>query len=394
MNDFLTGEIDKQKKIRLRKIIILAIIMLIFISMIILTIIYIYNMRFREWCDNNVLRKEIYEENTKYVEIDRNENAQVFAYDKYICILRKKTLEFYNKLGTQVGKIDLDINKAAFALAGRYMAICEENGHKFYLISGKEKIFENQVEANITQINVSKSGYVSVVMSNASYKSIVKVYNKDGKEIFQTKLVTSRIADVSISQDSKYLALAEIDITGIIIKSSIQIISIELAQKNPEQAIIYKYEAPTGKLILNIEYQEKDKLICMYEDEIDMLENETNTQLLKVKNKNLAFMTINNNNKIITLEEISIGEYSSNTTVNILNSVTKKTIKYNVRDVAKSIATSENRIAINVGSELHIIDTNGFLLKRYISNTEINNVVMTDSLVGIIYRDKIRIINL
>ena len=60
----------------------------------------------------------------------------------------------------------------------------------------------------------------------------------------------------------------------------------------------------------------------------------------------------------------------------------------------KSIKTSDNKIAINFGTELHIIDKNGILLKKYISETEINDIVMTDALVGIVYKDKIQIINL
>ena len=57
------------------------------------------------------------------------------------------------------------------------------------------------------------------------------------------------------------------------------------------------------------------------------------------------------------------------------------------------IKTSDNKIAINFGTELHIINKNGILLRKYISDTEINDIVMTDALVGIVYKDKIQIIN-
>ena len=122
------------------------------------------------------------------------------------------------------------------------MAISEEDGQKFYLICGKEKLFESSVEGEILQINVSRSGYVSIIISNASYKSIVEIFNKSGKEVFRTNLVTSRVVDVSISQDGKYLAIAELDLSGIIIQSSIQIISMEMAQTKPAEAMLYKYE--------------------------------------------------------------------------------------------------------------------------------------------------------
>ena len=222
-----------------------AAILLLIIAIMIVISIYFFNLEFRNWCDENVLSKELLEEDTRVIELDGDENTQVYAYDKYICVFRKKTLEFYNKVGTQVDKIELDINNAVFSSAGRYLAICEENGQKFYLISGREKIYENQIEGNITQINVSRNGFVSVVMSNTSYKSIIDVYDRSGKEIFKTNLVTARVADVSISQDSKYLAIAEVDLPGIIISSSIQIVSMELAQTNPKEAIIVKSIALT-----------------------------------------------------------------------------------------------------------------------------------------------------
>ena len=394
MKDFWAEELQNQQKGKIQKYIILAIILLIIIAIMVLISIYFLNAEFRNWCDQNVFRKEILQEKTDYIEIDGDENTQVYAYDKYICIFRKKTLEFYNKVGTKVHEIELDINKAVFTSAGRYMAICEENGPKFYLICGKEKIFENEVEGNIMQIKVSRSGYVSVVISNISYKSIIDVYDRSGKEIFKTNLVTSRVADISISQDSKYLAIAEVDLSGIIISSSIQIVSMELAQENPQDAILYKYEAPTDKLIMNVEYQEKNQLICMYNDSIEILKDKTSTQIIKIEDAKLAFMTIQLNNRIALLQEISTGEYTADTKARIVNPETNKEKQYISKDVAKAITTSENKIAINFGTELHIISKNGILLKKYISELEMNDIVMAEGLIGVVYKDKIHIINL
>ena len=394
MKDFWAEELQNQRKGKLKKVILLVLIFLVIIAIMVLISIYLFNVEFRNWCDENVLKKELLQSDTKSIELDGDANTQVYAYDKYICVFRKKTLEIYNKVGTKVEEIEIDINKAVFTSAGRYMAICEENGQKFYLISGKEKIFENEIEGNITKIQVSRSGYVSVVISDTSYKSIIDVYNRSGKEIFKTNLVTARIADICMSQDSKYLAIAEVDISGIIISSSIQIVSMELAQTNPQEAIIYKYEAPTDKLIMNIEYQENNRLICMYNDSIELLQDKSSNQLKKLENQKLAFMTIELNNRIALLEEVSTGEYTADTKVKIINPETLKEKEYMSKDVAKAITSSGEKIAINFGTELHIISKNGILLKKYISEKEINNIVMTEGLIGVVYKDKIQIINL
>ena len=196
-----------------------------------------------------------------------------------------------------------------------------------------------------------------------------------------------------ISQDSQYLAIAEVDLSGIIIKSSIQIVSIELAQTNTENAFVYKYDAPTGKLIMKIKYQEKNNLICMYNDSIDIFTENENKEFIKYEEKKLAYVTIDLNNRIALIEENSSGEYTSDINMKILNPRNNKMKQYMTSNVAKAILNSENKIAINFGTELHIVNTNGILVKKYKSNSEINNVVMTDNLVAIVYSDNIAIIN-
>lgn len=394
MKDFWAEELQNQRRGKLKKLAILITFIIIVIAFLVLIAVYMLNMGFRRWCDDNILIKEVLEEDAKTIELDSNENAKVYAYDKYICIFRKKTLEFYNRSGNKIDALEIDINNPVFVSAGDYIAISEEQGQKFYLICGREKLYENSIEGTINQINVNEGGYISIVLSNASYKSVVEIYDKSGKEVFKTNLVTSRVADVSISKDNKYLAIAEIDISGILIKSSIQIVSMELAQTNPKEAILYKYEAPTDKLIINIEYQDKGNLICLYNDAIEMLKDNQSTKIVDLNEQKTSFMTINLKNRIAILEEISTGEYTSDTDVKIINPVTLKQREYIGNDVAKSIYTYENKIAINFGAELHIIDTNGILLKKYISTTEINDVVISKDLVGVIYRDKIQIINI
>ena len=65
-----------------------------------------------------------------------------------------------------------------------------------------------------------------------------------------------------------------------------------------------------------------------------------------------------------------------------------------VNAVTKEIYTYGNMIALNLGTEVEFINTDGWLVKRYIANQEITNIVMSNNIAGIIYRDRIEIINL
>ena len=131
----------------------------------------------------------------------------------------------------------------------------------------------------------------------------------------------------------------------------------------------------------------------MFDDSIGILDGENYSELLKYENNKLAFVTIGLSNRVVLVEETSTGEYTSDTNVRIINPNNNKTKQYNTSNVAKAILTYSNKIALNFGTELHIIGTNGILIKKYKSNSEINDIVMTDNLVAIVYNDNIAIIN-
>ena len=49
---------------------------------------------------------------------------------------------------------------------------------------------------------------------------------------------------------------------------------------------------------------------------------------------------------------------------------------------------------MNLVGEVRIVNSNGWLLKCYKTSTEIKDIVMGESIIGIVYNNKIEIINL
>ena len=202
------------------------------------------------------------------------------------------------------------------------------------------------------------------------------------------------MVDISISKNNQYLAIAEVDMSGVLIQSSIRIIDILKAKTNPNDSIINTYTATLEKLITNIEYQNKERLICVYNDSINVIEDNNNHILQELENSKVTFASVELKNNIAIIEEKDEQEYNSNSCVNITNITKNKTKTYRTADIAKEVYAYENIIELNLGTELHIINTNGWLMKKYISEQEINKVVISNKIVGIIYRDKIEIVNL
>ena len=386
--------IKKERKINKKKIILIIILLLLIISLVSIFVVYCNNPEFREWSDKNILRKEIKQGNTISIEFNGENNSNVYAFDKYIIILENKILKIYNNLGTEEASITTEITNPIFDAAGKYLVVAEKNGKNIYLLEGKQLLWNNQIEGKISEVQINENGYVGIVISDISYKNIINIYNLEGKSLLKTYVASNNVVDISISKNNQFLAIAELDIIGVLIQSSIKIIDIEKAKTDPNNSIVNTYSAQVGKLITNIEYQNKEKLLCVYNDSINIIEENKDKSILELGNNKITFASIELKNNIVIIEEKETGEYASNSSVNITNITTNKVKNYETEEIAKEINTFQNLIALNLGTELHIINTNGWLMKKYISEQEINKVIISNKIAGVIYRDKIEIIDL
>ena len=384
---FPTQELNK------KKIISLVLICFIILVFIILGIIYTFNSSFRQFIDIYIFRKEVNSDKLPFIEIVSNEDQYFYAYDKYITVLNKNVLYTYTSSGQVYSQNDINITSPIFASNNKFLAIAENNGNNLFLISGTNIIWQNTIDGNISKINVNKNGYVSVIVSGTSYKSVVILYDSKGKELFKTYLSNNIAIDTDISNDNKYLSIAEIDYSGSIIKSMVKNISIEKASTDPTNSVVYNYTLKENTLLTNIKYNDKNKLICMCNDSIYLL-NISDFSDKKLKDlEGYEFIDINLKNSYLCSNSKSYG-FSSTSYINIFNVQNNSTNTYEFKGSIKSIYTNEDKIAINTGSEVHFISLNGWLSKKYNSYNEINNIIIGDTVAGIVYKNKIEIIEI
>lgn len=372
----------------------LSVIVLLVITFITLITLYVSNSQFREWIDVHILQKELERNDVAEIDFNSEANVEICAYDKYIGILSKNKFDIYNSSAKKESSLDIPINNVIFTNCNRFLGIAENGGQRVFLVSGQNLSWENKVEGNISKIVVNKNGYMAVAISDTSYKTIVSLYNPSGKELFKIFLSSTRVADISISNDNKYLALAEIDTSSSVIKSNIKIISIENAQTDTDNSIPYIHSAEPGKLLINLKYQDKNNLLCMYDNSIEMLQDKTNTEIINFADRKVSFASVEMSNGIAIIEEKNSGLFSADSEVTFMNIENKKENVYTTDNVAKEIYCCNDVLALNLGSEIHFVNKGGWLVKKYIAGQEISRVILSESLAGIIYRDKIEIVNL
>lgn len=388
---------NENKTINKKKIIGVCILIVIICLIIVAYAVYASNENFRNYVDMNILHKEISENNLKSIELEDYDNSNIFAYSKYIAILKDNSLKTYNASGKEESESKIEISNPIMNMSEKFLIIAEQNESKAYLLEDntiKWAKDSKAIEGSISRVCVNSSGYSAVILKGTAYKSVVVLYDETGNEVFKTYISSSIAVDISISEDNKFLSIAEVNISGTLIQSDIKVVSIAKAKENPKEAIVYTYNAPVNSLILDIKYQNKNNLVCEYDNEIHVIKNNDDTKLTDIdtQQEKITFYSIKLYNNVVKSVEENAGLLSTNTTIKIINSSTQKENTYKFDGVIKELYCYGNKIALNLGSEIHFIESNGWLIKKYVSNQEIRKIVMSDYLAGIVYRNKIEII--
>ena len=388
------NNLNKEKKINRNKIIITLIIIILIIIMAIFLITYMCSSSFRNWADMHLLMKIVTEGNSPTIEIDSDKNISVYAYDKYVAVLNDNKLNIDNSSAKKGATLDINISNPLFTANGKYLIVAEKGKEKIYLISGNKVLWNTNVDGEISKVSVNENGYVSVVCSGTTYKSVIIVFDQNGEQLFKTYIPNNTIIDSVISSDNKYLSFAEIDTTGTLIKSVVKTINIREVSNSSDIQNSFSYEMPTNVLIVNLKYQGSKNLMCMCNNGIYLL-SDGNTQLVmnfEEDSKNYTFAGINLINSIYEIEELSDGISNQSSNIKIINTGTQKNSNYSVDSIAKGTISSGDNIAINMGTEIYFINTKGWLKKKYVATEEIRNIVVSDRLAVIVFRDKIEIL--
>ncbi len=388
------NNLDSEKSLNKKKIIGFMITAVIIVLAITFSVVYACNKTFRNWADIHILMKSISEGSLSSIDIDVDEDVSVYAYDRYIAVLKDNKLNIYNSSGKSTVSLDINISTPVFTANGKYLAVAEKGKQKIYLISGTKTKWSNDIEGTISKVSVNENGYVSVICSGTTYKSVIIVFDQNGNQLIKSYIPSNSVIDSAVSSDNKYLSFAEIDTSGTLIKSTVKTIAVNDSNNSSEITPIYTYEMDTNLLITNLRYHGSKNLICMCNAGIYLL-SDGNTQMLmnfEEENKNYTFAGIDLINNIYEIEEVSDGIANQSSQIKIINTGTKKVNNYSINSIAKSTSSAGDNIAINLGTDIYFINTKGWLKKKYSANEEIRNIIVSDRIAAIVFRDKIEIL--
>ena len=379
----------KESKRLKRKFKITLVVMIIAILITIIAL-YMANSDFRKLIDVHILKKEIHENDAIQLKLDVEELSYVNVFNDNVITINGGVLTFYSNKGKEEENLDVILSSPISDTDDKYLVLGDKSGNKLYLINDKNIKWEKEVEGKISKVSVNKNGYVSVISVGNTSESDIAVFNEKGDNIFTYHLASTYAIDSDISRDNKYLAIAEVDYSGVSAKSQVKIISIDNVQKDKTKAIVHTYEGEAGDIITDLNYKDKDNAVCLFDSYIINITPEKNEKLYDISS-NTLFADVNLNKGYIKIEKESEKIFKSDYRLKISDLNNKEKL-YALEGNVKKLKANNDMMAIISGTTVEFVSDNGWLCKKYIGSKEIKDVYISKNTAAIVYKDRIDIV--
>lgn len=370
---------EKNKKMKIITFAIISTVVIIVIAN------YIANPEFRSYIDIKIFKKQITENTLPTIEINAEDNPVSFAYNDYIGVFSKNTFKIYNSKASEVNKLTINITNPLIETNGKNVVIAEKNGNKFYVINNTNLVWQGKVDGNILNVNINQNGYVSVITTNSTYTSIVVVFDSDGEELFKTFFRSTYAMCSAISTNNSYLAIGEIDYSGTVLKSNIRIMTMDDAK------LVHEYKRDNNNIITDIAYYDKENAVCAFTDEVAIVSPSKDSQIYKIS-KDTYFTDISMDGYLSVLEKQSSGLFSYKYNLKFIMLSSRNENLYILNSMPQKVVSNGKFITLNYGNVVDIVNQNGTLKKNYTSSQQIKDVIVGGSVIGVVYKDKIEIV--
>ena len=384
--------LDKFKERRKnRKMIKFTIITLIAIIILVFIALYMANKSFSSFIDTYILKKRISENDANSLTIDTDNLSLIYAYDKSLVVYSDGSINFYNTDAKQTGNIEMTLSKPIADSEDKYLTLADYGLQKVCLIKSNSLVWQKDIEGKISKVSVNKQGYVAVSVTGTTYESIVMLFNENGDLLF-SKYLSTYVIDVDISDDSKYIAIAEVDNSTILPVTKIEMVSVGLASTSSENATINTYEAESNKLLTGMNFQSKNVLVCSFEDYVLKMTDSSSDRLYEFSDLT-AYLEVDSRKGFVRIDKEESSVFKSDYRLKITNENNSEKV-YIIEGSIKSLVCKDNKIALNLGKEVQFIDNNGWLVKKFIGNQEVKSVLVSNKIGISVFKDKISIVNL
>ena len=306
-----------------------------------------------------------------------------------IITVSAKELNIYSKIGAKINTVSSISNTHMLDRDGEYSVIVANDLNTIYLYKNDNQISNFTIDYEIKSVSVNSNGYIAVIFIQNGYKSGVKVFSPSGNEQLTTYLANTNAIDCVISNDNKSLYIAEVDMSGIKIKSNIKIVDLSNVKKSSEKEDnMASCELEKDGLVFDIRESSKGLYISstngIYElDGLNVIK-----KICSYNEENVLYTSINGKYPIV-IERNKAGDM-------LLRIYKDQIIERVLDNVPQGIAVGNKRICLNMGDCIEVINEKGKMISKIdLSNKVVKMLIYRNGKnLAVVFRDKIEIFSI
>lgn len=185
-----------------------------------------------------------------HVDIEPGVSYQTAAYGKDVLFISGEGVRAYNTSGQEIWKIQSANTNPFIDISEKYLLLGELSGKTFSVYSGSKELRTCKLENNLISARLNKNGYVVLLCEEAGYRGMAAVQNLKGNEIFRWYSGEGYVIDAALSDDNRYLAVAQLMTNKEKVYSRVMFFDIEkneqISTEEREDCIIAKVQFSSG----------------------------------------------------------------------------------------------------------------------------------------------------
>jgi hypothetical protein len=337
----------------------------------------ISEVSFKEVCKSFFMGNKNKEKlKTREIKFDYSEHHVFSAYKGLVVECSKNSIRGLNDSNQEQWVEQINVNNPVLKVTGEYLLIGDLGGREIYFINGKSIKWNKEVNGNIINIDMTDEGYVSVVHETSGYKGMVTIFNRNGNEMLTRTVSDSFPMLAKVSPSGRRYILNSVNSQGIKAETNLSFGVMNLKQTTditPQKDKLFPFTwYLNGDLLFTVN---DASIMCYDQNGKEIWKNEF------IEKQVCCGDVLEGKYPVIALiEDDKSSSFSTGvkTRIMIYNKEGKENGENLIESKVKNIKTYSNRIAVNTGREIYILNSKGKLLDKIVSKTDVSELFFVD----------------
>lgn len=183
-----------------------------------------------------VINKNIDSQDAVQVELQTS-IEQILPFENEILVYSKGKIEIYNNYGKNTTTILLeDTIDADISTAGEYIQVLNKDKNMVYVYKNKYEVARIKLDGKIYSGTINSNGTSVIEYASNGNKITLGIYDNSGNVKYNIRPSNNIIGKYVLSDNSKYLAYTDVDISGISAYTNVNLIDLFNIKENESNA--------------------------------------------------------------------------------------------------------------------------------------------------------------